>query len=107
MRRLILFLTLCLPLLAGAQDSSEPFLRMELDKGTAAPGETVVLQSDGTKVAVATDDIDETVDARTSAMPANLLDTLTLEEVAQLFAYLTNPPAPGVTRRNEATDGRE
>ena len=44
MRRLILFLTLCLPLLAGAQDSSEPFLRMELDKGTAAPGETVVLR---------------------------------------------------------------
>ena len=43
-RRLLLAIVLCLPLLAAAQQSAEPILRVELDKDTAAPGETITMR---------------------------------------------------------------
>jgi putative heme-binding domain-containing protein len=51
----------------------------------------VILQSDGEKVTIQTDDISETAPSKKSAMPEGLLNTLTLEEIADLFAYLNKP----------------
>ena len=36
-------------------------------------------------------------------MPEGLLNGLTLEEIADLFAYLASPPRPEVTRRPART----
>jgi putative membrane-bound dehydrogenase-like protein len=59
--------------------------------GITAPGagnEIVVLQSDGKKVRLPQDEIDEIEPSAVSAMPEGLLDTLTLEEITDLFAFL-------------------
>lgn len=64
--------------------------------GLVAPqpdGSVVVLQDSGEKATVPADAIDEIVPARKSAMPEGLLDDLTLEEIADLFAYLSQPPS--------------
>jgi putative heme-binding domain-containing protein len=53
-----------------------------------AQGERVILQSNGEKVAIKEIDIDEMQPSRKSAMPAGLLNELTQEEIADLFAYL-------------------
>jgi putative heme-binding domain-containing protein len=50
-----------------------------------------VLQANGEKVAVSRDDIAETRPSRKSAMPEGLLNQLTLEEIADLLAYLSQP----------------
>ena len=47
-----------------------------------------VLLSTGQKVDVAHEDIDDIQASRVSAMPSGLLNPLTLEQVADLFAYL-------------------
>lgn len=54
-----------------------------------APGETVVLKSDGRKVRIPTSEIDEIVPQTVSVMPDHLLDRLSAEEVRDLFAFLT------------------
>ena len=56
-------------------------------------GSLVVLQANGEKLTLTKDEIEETKRAKHSAMPEGLLNALTLEEVADLFAYLTKPPA--------------
>jgi putative heme-binding domain-containing protein len=56
------------------------------------PGGVVVLQANGEKVNVAKDEIDEIVPSKESAMPAGLFNTLSQTEIADLFAYLANPP---------------
>jgi putative heme-binding domain-containing protein len=53
-----------------------------------ADGSLTVLMSDGGKVTLAEDEIEEIAPSKTSAMPDGLLNTLTLEQVADLFAYL-------------------
>jgi putative heme-binding domain-containing protein len=53
-----------------------------------AQGERVVLQSNGEKVAIREIDIDEIQPSRKSSMPAGLLNNLSQEEIANLFAYL-------------------
>jgi putative heme-binding domain-containing protein len=53
-----------------------------------AAGETVILQASGEKITIATDDIEETVPSKLSAMPEGLINELTLEEISDLFAYL-------------------
>jgi len=58
----------------------------------AGDGSLVVLEPNGRKVTVQSDDIEETQRSKKSAMPDGLLNNLTLEEIADLFAYLTNPP---------------
>ena len=60
-----------------------------------------VLTSKGKKIAVPEGDIDEIVANKNSAMPAGLLNTLTLHEIADLFAYLENPPPTNVTRKKQ------
>ncbi len=62
--------------------------------GLAAPqGDTVtVLQNDGTKVLLKKDEIDQQFASLVSVMPEKLLDTLTTEEIADLFAFLESEP---------------
>lgn len=59
-----------------------------------AAGEKVILQSTGEKISLKDDDIEELAPSKVSAMPAGLLDALSLEEISDLFAFLhANEPA--------------
>ncbi len=72
--------------------------------GIVAPGpegEKIVLKDDGEKVSIPEGDIDEILPSRISAMPEGLLNELTLDQIADLFKYLNDPPAQAVTRRIE------
>jgi len=72
--------------------------------GIVAPGpegEQVVLKSDGEKVAVPEEDIDEVHPSNVSAMPVGLLDALSLDQIADLFAFLNSKPGQGVALRVE------
>jgi hypothetical protein len=60
----------------------------------------VVLQADSQKVTLTAEDIEDVRDSKTSAMPEGLLNKLTLEQVADLFAYLMNATEPRVTGRS-------
>jgi putative heme-binding domain-containing protein len=62
--------------------------------GLAAPqGDSVtVLQTDGTKVTLKKNDIESQVASTVSPMPEKLIDELTLQEIADLFAYLESVP---------------
>jgi putative heme-binding domain-containing protein len=64
---------------------------------TGLVGETgdgvVVLQTTGEKINLAKADIEQIVPSRKSAMPEGLFNTLSAAEIADLFAYLANPPA--------------
>lgn len=55
-------------------------------------GSVTVLQSDATKVRIPKDEIDVVTPIKKSTMPDGLLNALTLEEIADLFAYLNRPP---------------
>lgn len=57
-----------------------------------APGEVVVLQADGRKVVVKESDVEEKLPTKLSSMPEGLLNNLSLQEVTDLFSYLTSPP---------------
>jgi putative heme-binding domain-containing protein len=59
----------------------------------AVQGDTVtVLLSDATKVTLRKDDIDSQVDSLISVMPERLLDNLTMQEIADLFAFMEAEP---------------
>ena len=61
--------------------------------GIVAPAgedEVVVLQANGQKVRIPRAEIDESEPSQTSAMPSGLLDSLTLQEITDLFAYLSS-----------------
>jgi putative heme-binding domain-containing protein len=66
--------------------------------GAAGSDAIVVLQPNGIKSTVKKSDIEQTEPSRRSAMPEGLLDRLTLEEIGELFAYLTQQPSQ-VTRK--------
>ncbi len=53
----------------------------------------VVLQANAEKMNVAKAEIDMVVPSKKSAMPEGLFNTLTLPEIADLFAYMAKPPA--------------
>jgi len=56
---------------------------------TPGPGESViVVDSNGKKTVVQQDEIEEVVASKVSAMPAGLLNDLSLAEIASLFSYL-------------------
>jgi putative heme-binding domain-containing protein len=59
----------------------------------------VVLQANGEKAIVAVGDVEQKTRNKLSSMPEGLLNALSLEEVADLFAYLTNSARSDVTRR--------
>jgi putative membrane-bound dehydrogenase-like protein len=56
--------------------------------GAAGEDAIIVLQSNGAKTTIRKDNIEETVPNKKSAMPEGLLNSLSLEEIADLFAYL-------------------
>ncbi|QGJ71574.1 Cytochrome c domain-containing protein [Planctomycetales bacterium 10988] len=60
--------------------------------GHETSGEIVILQSDGKKVTLKESEVEEVAPVTKSAMPEGLLDELTLQEIADLFEYLTHPP---------------
>jgi len=62
-------------------------------------GTIVVLQSNAEKTIISEDDVEEASPSKVSAMPDGLLNSLTLEDIADLFAYLANPARPEVSRR--------
>ncbi len=59
-------------------------------------GSMTLLQSDMQKVEIPRDEIEDVRTSKTSAMPEGLLNKLTLEQVADLFAFLMNSPEPAV-----------
>ncbi|MBL9123586.1 MAG: HEAT repeat domain-containing protein, partial [Planctomycetaceae bacterium] len=61
--------------------------------GPAGQGSIVVLQTTGEKKVIAEADISEIVPNPKSAMPEGLFNELTLEEIADLLAYLNQPPS--------------
>jgi putative heme-binding domain-containing protein len=67
--------------------------------GLAAPqGDTVtVLQSDGSKIALKKDEIEQQFASLVSVMPEKLLDALTKAEIADLFAFLESDPPKAQT----------
>jgi len=67
-----------------------------------ADGGMTVLQSDGHKVELAADEIDDVQPTKMSAMPEGLVNRLTLEQIADLFAFLMKSPEPNVAGREPA-----
>jgi putative membrane-bound dehydrogenase-like protein len=66
-------------------------------------GSLIVLQADGEKALIPADQVAETTRNKVSSMPEGLLNGLTIEEIADLFAYMGSPPRPEVTRRPART----
>ena len=58
----------------------------------AVGGQVVVMQNNGRTVTVNEDDITELKPSNVSAMPRGLLNDLTLQEIADLFAFLARQP---------------
>ena len=67
-----------------------------------ADGGMTVLQSDGKKVELAAAEIEDVQPSKLSTMPEGLANRLTLEQIADLFAYLMKSPEPGVAGRPPA-----
>ena len=60
--------------------------------GIVAPGaadELVVLMTNGQKIRIPETEVDEIEPSRSSAMPDGTLDQLTLDEITDLFEYLS------------------
>jgi hypothetical protein len=64
-----------------------------------ADGSLIIMQSNGQKATVAAADIDQIVPCKISAMPEGLLNTLTLDDIANLFAYLSESPGNNIAVR--------
>ncbi|MCO6457366.1 MAG: HEAT repeat domain-containing protein [Pirellulaceae bacterium] len=71
-----------------------------------ADGETVLLQSDGEKLTLRADQIEEVQSSKVSSMPEGLLNDLSLEEIADLFAYLRNQSPVNVARQPDAAESK-
>lgn len=69
-------------------------------------GEKVILQSNGEKVTIRDSEIAQTSRSKVSSMPEGLLNTLSQEEIADLFAFLTAPQAQSVTKREPETKAK-
>lgn len=70
--------------------------------GIVAPGgegKRTILLPTGEKVILAEEDIEQNIPSKTSSMPTGLLDQLTLEEIADLFAFLHTPPGANLSRK--------
>ena len=70
--------------------------------GMVVPGddtELLVLQPDGSTIAVHKSKVEEIVPNKTSSMPEGLLNSLTLEQIADLMAFMMATPQPEVAGR--------
>jgi putative heme-binding domain-containing protein len=77
--------------------------------GIVAPGsagELVILQSNGQKVVVAEKHVTGTKPSKVSAMPTGLLEPLSLEEVADLMAFLDGVETTQISRRPKVIEPR-
>jgi putative heme-binding domain-containing protein len=64
-----------------------------------ADGSLVILTTTGQKTTLKSDEVETVSPSKKSAMPDGLLNTLTLEEIAHLFAYLNQPPKAHLSSR--------
>ena len=55
------------------------------------PNSFIILDSEGRTTRIVADEIDEIAETTTSAMPKGLLDKLTMDEIADLFQFLSDP----------------
>lgn len=67
-------------------------------------GDVAIMSRDGRITTVAESDIESFGESPTSAMPKGLLNSMSLEDVADLFAFLMNAPEPSVARRRSSTN---
>ena len=67
---------------------------------------TVLQSADAKKVELAADDIEDVEPSKASAMPEGLLNQLSLEQVADLFALMMNSPEPSVAEPRANHDAR-
>jgi putative heme-binding domain-containing protein len=68
--------------------------------GAGAAGETVIMLPTAERMTLKSNQIEATKPSKLSAMPEGLLDPLSLEEIADLFAYLQKTSkTPSLTRR--------
>jgi putative heme-binding domain-containing protein len=65
-----------------------------------ADGNLTVLQSDGRKFEVKAGEVEDLQPSKVSAMPEGLANRLTLEQLGDLFAYLTGAPEPNIAGRD-------
>ena len=67
-----------------------------------------ILQANGEKVTIDKDEISETAPSKKSVMPEGLLNQLSLDEIADLFAYLgTTPKSTKITIQQPTGRGRK
>ena len=55
-------------------------------------GALTVLQADGEKVVIPESEVEQKVRSKVSSMPQGLLNSLSVEDIADLFAYLEAAP---------------
>jgi putative heme-binding domain-containing protein len=63
----------------------------------------VVLTTTGEKVELDRSEVEQVLPSKTSAMPEGLLDPLSLQQIADLFAFLKNQPRESITSRRGPT----
>ncbi len=69
-----------------------------------ADGSLIVLQSNGQKASIQAADIEKIIPSKVSAMPEGLLNSLTLEEIADLFSYLNQSAEANVAGQSMGAD---
>jgi len=72
--------------------------------GPGPSGEKLVLTSEGDKIAIAEEDIDEISPSQLSGMPEGLLKELTQEDIADLFAYLSGDAVVSLAERPDSDE---
>ena len=70
-------------------------------------GVYTVLQSDGKKIVVAATEVDQIKELETSAMPQGLLDSLSLEEINDLFTYMYSSQQASQEQQSDRMADRE
>ena len=77
--------------------------------GAASDGKLTLLLNDATKIEIAKDLIEEQHSSKVSVMPTNLLDSLTPQEIADLFAFLetskSDAAVPNIRKNNAEAPG--
>ena len=71
--------------------------------GDAGADRIVVLTSNGDKIELERSEIEQILPSKTSSMPEGTLDPLTLEQIADLFAFLKQQPRASITSRRAPT----
>lgn len=69
----------------------------------SASGKTTILQSTGETTTLRDNEIDQIIPSHVSVMPEGLLNDLTLQEIADLFAFLSAPAPTNLTDRPDRT----